>query len=263
MRIVRYQQGNQLPAYGILEPPERIVPIKGDIFYLWERGQRSLELEQVRLLAPVEPPNVLAIGLNYRSHAAESGARIPSAPVLFLKATTSVIGPEEPIRLPAMAPDEVDYEAELVIVIGRRARNVPEAQVPDYVLGYTCGNDVSARDCQLRLDAQWARGKSFDTFAPLGPWIETELDPDNCPIRTRLNGDLMQDSNTNDLIFSTRQLVSYLSRCMTLLPGTVIMTGTPSGVGFPRNPPVFLRPGDVVEIEIEGIGTLRNEVEKE
>ncbi len=263
MRIIRYRQGDRPAAYGILEPPDRVVPITGDILGRWERGAGSLSLAAVRLLAPVQPPNVLAIGLNYRTHAVESGAEIPSAPVLFLKATTSVIGPEEPIVLPAMAPSEVDYEAELVIVIGRRARNVSEEEALEYVLGYTCGNDVSARDCQLRLDVQWARGKSFDTFAPLGPWIETELDPDNCPIRTRLNGRVMQDSNTNDLIFNTRQLVSYLSRCMTLLPGTVIMTGTPSGVGFPRKPPVFLRPGDVVEVEIEGIGTLRNRVESE
>ena len=263
VRIVRYQEGGQPPAYGILEPPARVVPIEGDVFGRWRRTSAALDLAQVRLLAPVQPPNVLAIGLNYRAHAAESGARIPSAPVLFLKANTAVIGPDDTILLPEMAPDEVDYEAELVIVIGRCAHNVPEAEALEYVLGYTCGNDVSARDCQLRLDVQWARGKSFDTFAPLGPWIETELAPDNCRIRSRLNGQVMQDSNTNDMIFGTRQLVSYLSRCMTLLPGTVIMTGTPSGVGFARKPPVFLRPGDVIEVEIDGIGTLRNRVARE
>jgi len=263
VRIVRYQEGGQPPAYGILEPPARVLPIEGDVFGRWRRTSAALDLAQVRLLAPVQPPNVLAIGLNYRAHAAESGARIPSAPVLFLKANTAVIGPDDTILLPEMAPDEVDYEAELVIVIGRCAHNVPEAEALEYVLGYTCGNDVSARDCQLRLDVQWARGKSFDTFAPLGPWIETELDPDNCRIRSRLNGQVMQDSNTNDMIFGTRQLVSYLSRCMTLLPGTVIMTGTPSGVGFARKPPVFLRPGDVIEVEIDGIGTLRNRVARE
>lgn len=260
MRIVRYQQGDGEPAYGLLGADERIAPIEGDIWGQWQPGLGSIDLAGVRLLAPVQPPNVLAIGLNYRAHAVESGARIPAAPVLFLKATTAVTGPEAPIRLPAMAPHEVDYEAELVIVIGKRAHQVPEERALEYVLGYTCGNDVSARDCQLRLDAQWARGKSFDTFAPLGPWIETELDPDNCRIRSRLNGQVMQDSNTNDLIFNCRCLVSYLSRCVTLLPGTAIMTGTPSGVGFARKPPVFMRPGDVVEVEIEGIGTLRNPV---
>ena len=263
MRIVRFQQGQAAPCYGILESDSRITPIEGDIFGQWRPGREKVDLESVLLLAPVQPPNVLAIGLNYHAHAAESGLEIPKAPILFLKASTAVVGPEQPIVLPAMAPDEVDYEAELTIVIGRAARGVSEEEVPDYILGYTCGNDVSARDCQLRLDAQWARGKSFDTFAPLGPWIETELDPDACRIRCRLNGDTMQDATTKDLIFGTRQLVSYSSRCMTLLPGTVIMTGTPSGVGLARQPSVFLREGDVVEVEIEGIGTLRNPVIRE
>jgi 2-keto-4-pentenoate hydratase/2-oxohepta-3-ene-1,7-dioic acid hydratase in catechol pathway len=162
-----------------------------------------------------------------------------------------------------MAPDEVDYEAELVIVIGKQARHVSEEEALEYVLGYTCGNDVSARDCQLRLDAQWARAKSFDTFAPLGPWIETELDVGDCRVQCRLNGATMQDGNTEDLIFGPRYLISYLSRCLTLLPGTAIMTGTPAGVGFARKPSVFLAPGDIVEVEIEGIGTLRNPVVKE
>jgi 2-keto-4-pentenoate hydratase/2-oxohepta-3-ene-1,7-dioic acid hydratase in catechol pathway len=263
MRIVRFQQGQKEPSYGILESDSRIVPVEGDIFGEWKRARELVALEDVRLLAPVQPPNVPAIGLNYRSHAVESGAEIPQAPVLFLKASTAVIGPEQPIVLPAMAPDEVDYEVELVIVIGTEARNVSEEDALDYVLGYTCGNDVSARDCQLRLDAQWARGKSFDTFAPLGPWIETELEADACTVRCRLNGEVMQEASTADFIFDTRQLVSYLSRCMTLLPGTAIMTGTPSGVGFARKPPVFLRAGDVVEVEVEGIGTLRNPVVRE
>jgi 2-keto-4-pentenoate hydratase/2-oxohepta-3-ene-1,7-dioic acid hydratase in catechol pathway len=263
MRIVRFQQGQKEPSYGLLEPDSRIVPVEGDIFGEWKRGRERVALGSVRLLAPVQPPNILAIGLNYRSHAIESGMEMPKAPVLFLKPSTAAIGPEQPIVLPAMAPGEVDYEAELVIVIGTPAHNVPEGNALDYVLGYTCGNDVSARDCQLRLDAQWARGKSFDTFAPLGPWIETELDPGACAIRCRLNGEVMQESSTADLIFNARQLVSYLSRCMTLLPGTAIMTGTPSGVGFARKPPVFLQAGDVVEVEIEGIGVLRNPVVRE
>ena len=161
-----------------------------------------------------------------------------------------------------MAPNEVDYEAELVIVIGRRAHNISENDASQFILGYTCGNDVTARDCQ-RDDGQWTRGKSFDTFAPLGPWIETQLNPDTCNIRCRLNGRVMQDSNTKDLIFNSRQLVSYLSRCMTLLPGTVIMTGTPAGVGAARKPPVFLSNGDSIEVDIEGIGVLRNPVVNE
>jgi 2-keto-4-pentenoate hydratase/2-oxohepta-3-ene-1,7-dioic acid hydratase in catechol pathway len=261
MRIVRYQQGQQEPAYGILETDTHLRRVEGDIFGQWERSAERVPLAAVRLLAPVQPPNILAIGLNYRGHASESGMPIPAAPALFIKANSAVIGPGEPIVLPAIAPDEVDYEAELVIVIGKKARQVSLAEAGDYILGYTCGNDVSARDCQLRLDQQWARGKSFDTFAPLGPWIETELAADAVAICSRLNGQVMQESHTSDLIFNTRSLVSYLSQNMTLLPGTVIFTGTPSGVGFARQPPVFLEPGDVVEIEIEGIGVLSNPVQ--
>lgn len=249
-----------MPSYGILESDSKILRIEGDIFGKWKRSGRRIELESVRLLVPVHPPNVLAIGLNYRDHAAEGGQRIPTAPILFLKASTAVVGADQPIVLPAVAPDEVDYEAELVIVIGRLARNVTEDHALDCVLGYTCGNDVSARDCQLRIDRQWARAKSFDTFAPLGPWIETKLNPDACAIRCRLNGETMQNSNTRNLVFNCRKLVSYLSRSMTLLPGSIIMTGTPAGVGFARKPPVFLRPGDMVEVEVEGIGILRNPV---
>ena len=190
---------------------------------------------------------------------------LPTAPVIFIKATTAVTAPGMPIILPAAAPDEVDYECELAIIIGTRARNVSEDDAIDHVLGYTCGNDVSARDCQIRHDQQWARAKSFDTFCPLGPVIVTpdEIDGDNCALRTILNGQVMQDSNTNDLIFNCRQLVSYLSHQFTLLPGTVIMSGTPSGVGFARKPPVFLKEGDEVTIEIDGIGQLTNSVARE
>jgi 2-keto-4-pentenoate hydratase/2-oxohepta-3-ene-1,7-dioic acid hydratase in catechol pathway len=258
-RIARFSYEGEV-HYGLLHDGGTLQVIQGDILTEWQETDRMLELEHVTLLAPVAPPNVIAIGLNYRAHALESNMPIPERPVIFFKTTTAVCGPNDPILLPRMAPDEVDYECELAIIIGKRAKHVSSAEAHDYVLGYTCSNDVSARDCQIRLDAQWARGKSFDTFAPLGPWIETELDPDNVGIRTRLNGRTMQDSNTNDLIFDTRALVSYLSDAMTLLPGTVIMTGTPSGVGFARKPPVFLRDGDVVEIEIDGIGTLRNPV---
>ncbi len=224
--------------YGLLTADRTLQVIEGDILGAWRPLAQTVPLDQVRLLAPVDPPNVLAIGLNYRAHAAESNMALPERPVLFIKANTAVIGPDDEIVLPAMAPDEVDYECELAIIIGRPAHHVSEDEALDYVLGYTCANDVSARDCQIRLDTQWARGKSFDTFAPLGPWIETEMDPDQAGLRTRLNGRVMQDSNTNDLIFSCRQLISYLSHAMTLLPGTVIMTGTPSGVGFARKPPV-------------------------
>jgi 2-keto-4-pentenoate hydratase/2-oxohepta-3-ene-1,7-dioic acid hydratase in catechol pathway len=259
-KIARFRMTDGVVRYGVLEGGNTFRLIGGDIFGQWFLKPDTVPMEQVKLLAPVDPPNVIAIGLNYRKHAEESKAALPERPILFIKATTAVCGPEDNIVLPKAAPNEVDYECEIAIVIGKKAHGVSEEHALDYVLGYTCGHDVSARDCQLRLDKQWARGKSFDTFAPLGPWIETELDPDNARICTRLNGKTMQDGNTNDMIFSCRQLIAHISQSITLLPGTVIMTGTPSGVGFARVPPIFLRPGDVVEIEIEGIGVLRNSV---
>ncbi len=276
MRTVRFRHNDQT-SYGVLTGDTIEVlagaPFPGGIrghdpthaTSSWDRVPEprtgeTLALADVTLLAPVEPPNVIALGLNYRRHAEESNMKMPDHPLMFIKATTSVIGPEQPIVIPTMAPDEVDYEAELCIVMGKPAKDVSEEEALDYVFGYTCGNDVSARDCQLKLDSQWARGKSFDTFCPLGPWIETELDPDSCPIACRVNGATLQDSNTSDMIFDCRKLISFLSQVMTLLPGTVIMTGTPEGVGFARKPPVFLKPGDVVEIEVGGIGVLRNDV---
>ena len=259
MRIARYQKNGEI-FYGMLQG-EEISLIEGDIFGEFVICSEMVNRGDVNLLAPVDPPNIIAIGLNYRKHADESGQSYPEAPLIFLKATSSLIGPEDNIILPDMAPDEVDYEAELVIVIGKKAKNIARNDAANYILGYTCGNDVSARDCQLRIDKQWARGKSFDTFCPLGPWIETELpDPDNCRIVSRLNGTIMQDSHTSDLIFGVKELVSYCSKNFTLLPGTVIMTGTPSGVGFARKPPIFLKKGDIIEIEIEGIGILKNSV---
>jgi len=262
MRFARFRTKDNQVGFGVVEG-DSVRAVKGDIFGDWEKTEDTLSLNEVELLAPVVPPNIIAIGLNYRKHAEEGGSKIPAAPVIFIKASSALCHPNEPIVLPAMAPNEVDYEAELVIIIGKAAKNVSEDDAHSYIFGYTCGNDVSARDCQLRLDQQWARGKSFDTFAPIGPWIETELDADNCDIRLRLNGKVMQQSNTSDMIFGTAQLVSYLSRCMTLLPGTAIMTGTPAGVGFARQPAVFLKSGDEVEVEIEGIGVLKNGVVKE
>lgn len=259
MKIVRYQKDDEI-NYGILKDGQ-ISPVEGNIFEKFKLYSEQIKREDVKLLAPVMPPNIIAIRLNYKGHAKERGMAYPERPVIFLKATSSVIGPEEKIIIPKMAPNEVDYEAELAIVIGRKTKNIEIEDVGRYILGYTCANDVSARDCQLRIDKQWARGKSFDTFCPLGPWIETELSkPDNCKIISRLNGKVMQDSNTSDLIFSTRELVSYCSKNFTLHPGTIIMTGSPEGVGFTRKPPVFLQPGDTFEIEIEGIGKLRNPV---
>lgn len=263
MKLVRFATQDGRIVAGRLLDDQKVQPLLGGMF---EPPRFSTETVPLgRLLPPVEPPNIFAIGLNYRKHAEETKAALPDQPLIFLKATTALTAPGEPIRLPASAPNEVDYEAELAIVIGRTAKRVPPERAFEYVLGYTCANDVSARDCQKRIDKQWARGKSFDTFCPLGPWLTTPdaLDPDRCPIRCRLNGQVMQDSNTNDLIFPCRYLISYLSHQFTLLPGTVILTGTPSGVGTARQPPVYLRDGDRVEVEIEGIGVLTNPVMQE
>jgi len=234
--------------------------IEGDIFGDWKETGKVVPTDAARLMAPVHPPQIIAIGLNYKRHAVESGMAIPTLPLLFVKTSNTITGPDHPVVLPKTAPNEVDYEVELVVVMGQEAKNVAEADVADYILGYTIGNDVSARDCQLKIDKQWARGKCFDTFAPIGPWIETELDGDNADINLKLNGETMQDSNTSDLIFSVSELVSFISQNMTLAPGSIIMTGTPEGVGFGRKPPVFLKDGDVIEATIAGIGVLRNQV---
>ena len=258
MRIVRFQSSDRQIQHGVLDD-QTISAIDGDLFGQWTETDTTYELADVHLLAPVWPMNILAIGKNYKAHAEESGGDVPSAPLLFIKASTSLNHPNAPIVLPKVAPNEVDFEAELAVVIGRTARHVSETEALDHVLGYTCGHDVSARDCQMG-DGQWARGKSFDTFCPLGPWIETDLDPSNLRICGRLNGEAMQDSNTSLMVFNVPYLISYLSMSLTLVPGTVIMTGTPDGVGFARKPPVFLKAGDVYEIDIEGIGVLSNPV---
>lgn len=219
--------------------------------------------DSVRLCAPVpDPRKIICVGLNYRDHAVESGAPIPDEPVLFSKLSNALIGPEDPIVLPPVS-EQVDYEAELVIVIGRGGRFIPKERAGEHVAGYTCGHDVSARDWQLHKPGkQWLCGKSFDTFAPVGPMLVTadELDPNNLPIRLRLNGEVMQDSNTREFIFKVEELVAYISQVFTLEPGDLIFTGTPPGVGFARKPPVFLKPGDRCEVEIEGIGVLSNPV---
>lgn len=216
----------------------------------------------VKLLPPIpDPPKIVCVGLNYRDHAAESGAAIPKDPVLFSKFATALTSHEEMIVLPPVS-DEVDYEAELVIVIGKRGRHLSEQAALEHIAGYTAGHDVSARDWQLKKDGkQWLAGKTFDTFAPLGPVLVTKDeigDPHNLAISLRLNGTTMQNSNTSQMIFTAGQIVSYLSQVVTVEPGDLIFTGTPPGVGFTRKPPVFLKAGDVVEVEIENIGVLRN-----
>jgi 2-keto-4-pentenoate hydratase/2-oxohepta-3-ene-1,7-dioic acid hydratase in catechol pathway len=216
------------------------------------------------LLAPVlSPGKVICIGLNYRDHAAESGVEPPSEPVVFSKFSNAVIGPDEAIRLPAVC-HQVDYEAELVVVIGKRGKHVPQAAAFDYVAGYMNGHDVSARDWQLQKPGkQWLLGKTPDTFAPTGPWLVTADEvPDsrNLGIKLRLNGNTMQNSSTRELIFGVDELIAYVSQITTLEPGDLIFTGTPPGVGMARKPPVFLKPGDVCEVEIDGCGILKNPV---
>ncbi|MGA1538816.1 MAG: fumarylacetoacetate hydrolase family protein [Chthoniobacterales bacterium] len=233
----------------------------------WETGFRKTgdQVRAARLLAPLAPAAIYAIGLNYHDHAVETGAPVPEYPVLFMKSPRAVIGPGEAIRLPRrLRSDEVDIEAELAIVLSRDCLNATRANAMDHVAGLTCANDVSARDWQLRRSGrQWCRAKSFDTFCPLGPWIVTpdELpDPLHLAISSRLNGEAMQQSNTSQMIFDVPALLEFLSADTTLPAGAVILTGTPHGVGMARQPPVWVRPGDRVAIEIEGIGVLENPV---
>ena len=261
MRIIRFTNSDSAVRWGVLEGAAVDV-LDGDILGKWNRTGRRLALGDVRLLAPIVPTNILCIGRNYKAHAAEGGSEAPKAPLLFIKATSCLNDPDGRIVLPGPAPAHVDFEAELAVIIAKAARHVSEADALSYVLGYTCANDVSARDAQ-RGDGQWARAKSFDTFGPMGPWIETELDPRDVLVTGKLNGQVMQQARTSDMIFSMANLISYLSRGMTLLPGTVLLTGTPAGCGFARKPPVWLKPGDVYEVEIEGIGTLKNTVAAE
>jgi 2-keto-4-pentenoate hydratase/2-oxohepta-3-ene-1,7-dioic acid hydratase in catechol pathway len=257
MRIIRYLHDGH-SSYGIVED-SGVRPCHGDPFSGLTHKAEVLDLADVKLLPPVKPPNIICLGLNYRAHAAEISHPPPAEPLVFIKTTTALCGPGEPIILPAQYPDQIDYEAELAIVIGKQARDISEEQANGVIFGYTAANDVSNRAVQFS-DGQWARAKSHDTFCPAGPAIVTGLDADNLAITCRLDGKVMQASNTADMIFPVRRIVSHLSRYFTLLPGTLILTGTPGGVGFMRRPPVFLRSGQVVEVEIEGIGILANPV---
>ncbi len=226
----------------------------------------QVNLCDVSLLTPVAPSNIFCIGLNYSEHAKEGGSPIPEHPVVFMKPTSTLLNPGEPILIPACCDPEgeVDYECELAVVIGKPARNVSQEDALSYVLGYTAANDVSARKWQFNCGGQWIHGKSFDTFCPLGPVLVTadEIpDPQTLQIRTILNGETLQDHTTADMIFPVAELISFLSQDTTLLPGTVILTGTPQGVGCARKPPVWLKPGDEVVVELDKIGRLVNPVE--
>lgn len=233
----------------------------------WEamsRGVVRYDPETATLLAPIpDPPKIVCLGLNYRDHAAESGVAVPSEPILFSKYATALAGHRADIVLPEVS-HEVDYEAELVVAIGRGGRHIPQERAMEHIAGYSIGHDVSARDWQLQKPGkQWMVGKTFDTFAPVGPALVTAdevSDPHALGIRLRLNGKTMQDSNTNQLVFRIDYVISYLSQIFTLETGDLIFTGTPPGVGMARKPPVWLQPGDVVEVEIDGLGTLRNTV---
>jgi len=266
MKIIRYLDAAGRVEFGRRHDDQSVTRLEGDLFAgLVDTGQRA---DVQKLLAPLEPREILCIGLNYRKHAEEGGKPIPTQPVLFMKNVGSVQNPEDPILLPRrLRSDMVDYECELAVVIGRPCKNVSKAEALDYVLGYTCANDVSARDWQMRWGGgQWCRGKTFATFCPLGPALVTRdeiRNPNSLGIRTVLNGAVMQDWNTGDMIFDVPTLVEFLSGSTQLLPGTVILTGTPHGVGSARTPPVFLQPGDRVAIEIERIGALSNPVAEE
>jgi 2-keto-4-pentenoate hydratase/2-oxohepta-3-ene-1,7-dioic acid hydratase in catechol pathway len=262
MKLIRHLTPSG-PAFAALQADGSAREIVGDILGDYRVTDRVVV--RGKRLAPLVPTNILCIGLNYRKHAAESNSPLPKNPVLFIKNTAALQNPGDAIELPVkLASAKVDYECELAVVIGRRCKNVSRAEALDYVLGYTCGNDVSARDWQRDGGGgQWCQGKSFDTFCPLGPVLVTREEipnPNALRIRTILNGETMQDWSTDDMIFDVPAIIEFLSASKTLLPGTVILTGTPHGVGFARNPPVWLKAGDTVTIEIEGIGALTNPV---
>lgn len=263
MKIIRYQDPQGAIHYGLLQPDGSALEIAGDLFGSFDVTGQPARIS--KLLAPVAPTSILCIGLNYRRHAEESNAAPPKNPVLFMKMASAVQNPGDPIILPRhLASEQVDYECELAVVIGKACKNVAKEQALDYVLGYACANDVSARDWQLQWGGgQWCRGKTFDTFAPLGPCLtlKDEIpDPAGLGIRTILNGETVQDWTTGDMIFDVPSLIAFLSGSTTLMPGTVILTGTPHGVGAARKPPLWLKPGDVVTIEIDKIGALTNPV---
>lgn len=266
MRIVRFVDESGRTQFGSQQENGVVTRIEGDI--LGEFQDTGVEIKVQKLLAPVQPADILCIGLNYRRHAEEGGQAIPEYPVLFMKTSSAVQNPGDPILLPTkLKSTAVDYECELAVVIGKPCKNVSKAEALKYVAGYMCANDVSARDWQLqRGGGQWCRGKTFATFAPLGPCLTTvdEIpNPNQLGIRTILNGQIMQDWNTNDMIFDVPTLIEFLSGSTLLTPGTVILTGTPHGVGGARKPPVFLKHGDSVTIEIEKIGALTNPVKDE
>ena len=252
MRIVRYQYKTEPSCYGWLLD-EKVGPISGDIFGEYRRQEAELPLASIRLLAPVQPSKIICIGRNYVEHAKEHDVEVPKVPLLFMKPPSSITNPGEAIVLPPQS-QQVEHEGELVVVIGKRGRNITVEAAQEHIFGYTVGNDVTARDLQ-RSDGQWTRAKGFDTFCPVGPWVDTEFDPSDAVITCRVSGQPRQMASTRDMVFNVNMLIAFISSVMTLEPGDLIFTGTPAGVGA-------LLDGDEVVVEIEGLGKLSNPVRK-
>ncbi len=250
MRFIRYTTGSDAPRYGWVYE-DRVGPIEGEPFGEYRRMDAEIPLHMVRLLAPIRPGKIVCVGRNYAEHAREQSVDVPDIPLLFLKPPSAVIGPGDTIILPPQSR-QVEHEGELAVVIGKRGRWIPAEDALKFLLGFTVANDVTARDLQRR-DGQWTRGKGFDTFLPLGPWIETDLAPADILVQTRVNGEMRQMASTREMMFPVEQLIAFVSSVMTLEPGDLILTGTPAGIGP-------LHAGDTVEVTVEGIGSLSNPV---
>jgi len=267
MKLVTFTQNTHTRIGELVDDTIYAVSWQDTMLSLVRRGMRPgrsyerVKLDQVKLEAPLRPGKIVAIGRNYAEHAAETGSDVPKEPLIFAKFPSSIVAPNEPVRWRTSITDQVDWEAELAVIIGKRAKNVSEADALQHVFGYTVANDVSARDLQLRKDTQWTRGKSLDTFCPLGPWIVTRdeiPDPQVLNVKMTINDEVRQDSNTSYMIFKIPQLIAYCSSMFTLEPGDIILTGTPPGVGEGQKPPVYLKNGDVMTASVEGIGSLTN-----
>jgi len=250
MRFIRYTIGANAPRYGWVHE-DMVGPIEGEPYEEFRRLEAEIPIHMVRLLAPIKPGKIVCVGRNYAEHAREQNFEVPEIPMLFMKPPSAVIGPGEKIILPPQSR-QVEHEGELAVVIGQAGRWIAADDALKHVLGYTIANDVTARDLQRR-DEQWTRGKGFDTFCPLGPWIETELDPADVLVQTRVNGEMRQMASTREMMFSVEQLIAFISSVMTLQPGDLVLTGTPAGIGPLQN-------GDTVEVSVEGIGSLSNPV---
>lgn len=250
MRIIRYQIKNEAPKYGwILE--DKVGEIEGNLFGSYKRKEAQTPITEIRLLAPSQPTKIVCVGRNYIDHAKELGNEVPKIPLIFMKPPSSIIADGEPIILPPQSK-QVEHEAELVVVIGKRGKNITAEEASEYIFGYTVGNDITARDLQ-KIDELWTRAKGFDTFCSFGPWIDTEFDPSDAVVTCRVNGQMRQMASTRDMVFNVGVLIAYVSSIMTLEPGDLLFTGTPAGVGI-------LEDGDVVDVEIEGLAKLSNPV---